>query len=76
MNRITKYFYDENEKLTRMESHETYEKGDLCEDCEEGILLENAVEVPGEGISPLGTIAVVLSAIGLGISVGKLLQNK
>lgn len=76
MNRTTKYFYDENEKLTRMESHETYEKGDICEDCEEGILLENAVEVPSEGISPLGMIAVVLSAIGLGVSIARLLRDK
>lgn len=76
INRTTKYFYDENEKLTRMESCETYEKGDLCEDCEEGVLLEDAVEIPSEGVSPLGMIAVVLSAIGLGVSIGKLLQNK
>lgn len=76
INRTTKYFYDENEKLARMESYETYEKGDLGEDGEEGVLLENAVEIPGEGISPLGMIAVVLSAIGLGVSIGKLLQDK
>lgn len=76
MNRTTKYFYDENEKLTRMESYETYEKGDLCEDCEEGVLLESAVEVPSEGTSHLGMIAVVLSAIGLGVSIGKLLRDK
>ena len=49
INRTSKYYYDENEKLTRMETHETYEKGDLCEGCkgcDEGVLLEDSVELP------------------------------
>lgn len=79
MNRTTKYFYDENEKLTRMESYETYEKGDLCgecEGCDEEVLLEDSVELPCETVSSLGMIVVVLSAIGLGVSIGKLLRDK
>lgn len=79
MNRTSKYYYDENEKLTRMETYETYEKGDLCEGCEEcdeGVLLEDCVELPGEMVSPLGMVAVVLSAIGLGVSIARLLQDK
>ena len=73
-NCTTKYFYDEDEKLTRVESY--YGEDALCEDCEEGVLLENTVETSNEGISPLGMIAVALSAIGLGISIGKLLRDK
>ena len=79
MNRTSKYYYDENEKLTRMETHETYEKGDLCEGCEgcdEGVLLEDSVELPCETVSPLGMAAVVLSAIGLGVSIARLLRDK
>lgn len=79
MNRTSKYYYDENEKLTRMETYETYEKGDLCEGCEgcdEGALLEDSVELPRETVSPLGMVAVVLSAIGLGVSIARLLQDK
>ena len=40
VNRTSNYYYDENEKLTRMETHETYEAGDLCDGCEhdEGLL--------------------------------------
>ena len=75
----SKYYYDENEKLTRMETYETYEKGDLCEGCEEcdeGVLLEDNIELPCGTFSPLGIVAVVLSAIGLGVSIGKLLQDK
>lgn len=82
MNRTSKYYYDGNEKLTRMETYETYEKGDLCEGCEEcdegdeGVLLEDSVELPCETVSPLGVVAVVLSAIGLGVSIARLLQDK
>lgn len=79
VNRTSNYYYDENEKLTRMETHETYEKGDLCEGCEgcdEGVLLEDSVELPCETVSSLGMVAVVLSAIGLGISIARLLQDK
>ncbi len=79
INRTSKYYYDENEKLTRMETHETYEKGDLCEGCkgcDEGVLLEDSVELPCETFSPLGMVAVVLSAIGLGVSIARLLRDK
>lgn len=79
MNRTSKYYYDENEKLIRMETCETYEKGDLCEGCEgcdEGVLLEDSVELSGETISPLGMIAVALSAVGLGVSIVRLLKDK
>ena len=79
MNRTSKYYYDENEKLTRMETYETYEKGDLCEgckECDEGVLLEDSVELPCETVSPLGMAAVVLSAIGLGVSIARLLRDK
>lgn len=81
MNRTSKYYYDENEKLTRMETYETYEKGDLCEGCEgcnegdEGVTLEDSVELPCETISPLGMAAVALSAIGLGVSIARLLRD-
>lgn len=79
MNRTSKYYYDENEKLTRMETYETYEKGDLCEGCEgcdEGVLLEDSVELPCETFSSLGMVAVVLSAISLGVSIARLLRDK
>lgn len=78
VNRTSNYYYDENEKLTRMETHETYEAGDLCGGCEcdEGVLPEDSVELPCETISPLGVVAVVLSAIGLGVSIARLLQDK
>lgn len=79
VNRTSNYYYDENEKLTRMETHETYETGDLCEGCEgcdDGALLEDNVELPYEMISPLGVVAVALSAIGLGISIARLLRDK
>lgn len=79
MNRTSKYYYNENEKLTRMETYETYEKGDLCEGCEgcdEGVLLEDSVELPCETVSPFGMVAVVLSAIGLGVSIARLLRDK
>lgn len=78
VNRTSNYYYDENEKLTRMETHETYEAGDLCDGCEhdEGVLLEDSVELPCETVSPLGMVAVVLSAIGLGVSIARLLRDK
>lgn len=71
--------YDENEKLTRMETYETYEKGDLCEECDgdgEDALLEDSVTLSSEMGSSLGMAAVILSAIGLGISIARLLQDK
>lgn len=79
MNRTSKCYYDENEKLTRMETYETYEKSDICEGCEgrdEGVLLEDSIELPCETVSPLGMVAVVLSAIGLGVSIARLLRDK
>ena len=79
MNRTTKYYYDENEKLTCMETYEAYEKGDFCEGCngcDEGVLLEDSVDLSCQAVSPLGMAAVALSAIGLGVSIARLLQDK
>lgn len=79
VNRTSKYYYDENEKLTRMETYETYEKGDLCdgcEGCEEGTLLEDCIELPYETVSPFGVAAVILSTIGLGVGIARLLRDK
>lgn len=79
MNRTYRYYYDENEKLTRMETYETYEKGELCEECEEGdegVLLEDSVELPCETASTLGMAAVILSSISLGVSIARLSMDK
>lgn len=77
MKRTSKYYYDENEKLALVETHETYEKGDLCDEGEEGadgVLLEECVEIPS--IDLLGRVAVILASISLGISIARLLQGK
>lgn len=77
MKRTSKYYYDENEKLTLMETHETYEKGDLCnvcEGCDEGTLLEECVELPS--IDLLSRAAVILASISLGVSIARLLRDK
>lgn len=77
MKRTSKYYYDENEKLTLVETHEIYEKGDLCdgcEECDEGKLLEECVELPS--IDLLGRAAVILASISLGVSIARLLRDK
>lgn len=77
MKRTSKYYYDENEKLTLMETHETYEKGDLCdgrEGYDEGVLLEECVGLPS--IDLLSRAAVILASVSLGISIARLLRDK
>lgn len=79
VNRTSNYYYDENDKLTRVETHETYDAKDLCNGCEsrdEGELLTSEVEIPCEMVSPLQVAALVLSSIGLGISIAKFLRDK
>ncbi len=79
MNRVSNYYYDDKDKLTRVEVHETYEASDLCdvgEDCDEGVLLEDTIDVPCETISPMGMAAVVLSSISIGISIARLLLGR
>lgn len=77
--RTSNYFYDEDENISRVVVNEIYEDRDLCavdEDSEKGAMLEETVEIPCGTVSPLCMAAALLSAVGLGISVARLLQDR
>lgn len=70
----TEYFYNDN-NLDRVVTTETIERAD-CGNEDEGELLTSEVEVVSENTETLAMAALILSAIGLGVSIARLLRNK
>lgn len=71
----TEYFYNNDETLGRVVTTETTDYTD-CGSMDDGELLTSEVEVVSETAETLATTALVLSAIGLGISIARLLRDK